>query len=180
MINIKYLFFINKLNISFIKYSKRYNFLRVQKNNINNMKKCLSIINISEIFLFLIISILIIPTNLYSLTIVIKYKGNKNQRLITCGTSVVCSTFPSYDSYYIINLKNQTEYINNQLIYTAEIQWTNKLSSFNCLFSQCSNIISINLNNFDTSICTDMTAMFSGCTSLISIDLNNFLISSAT
>ena len=42
------------------------------------------------------------------------------------------------------------------------------------------NIISINLNIFDTSICTDMTAMFRGCTSLVSIELNNFVISRAT
>ena len=153
----------------------------------NNMKMPLSKIkiitikyikNIFGIFHLLIISILIIPTNLYSLTIVIKYKGNKDQKLTTCGTSDGCSTLPSY--YYTKNLKEQTEYINNQLVYIAEIQWNNNLDDCRCMFSECVNIISINLNNFDTSICTDMTAMFRGCTSLISIDLTNFQISSAT
>ena len=85
----------------------------------------------------------------------------------------------SYNDKYNINLKEQTEYINNQLVNIAEIHWINKLDSFNCMFSRCVNIISINLNNFDTSICTDMTGMFAGCSSLVSIDLNNFLISSA-
>ena len=128
----------DKLNISFNKYLKIIQIdtftSKIRKKLLNNMKKRLSkikIINIKYIknlsanLYLLIISILIIPTNLFSLTTIIKYKGIKSQRLMTCGTSDVCSRLPSY--YYSKKLKEQTEHINNQLVYSAEIQWTNKL-----------------------------------------------------
>ena len=133
-----------------------------------------------KFFHFLIIHILTIHINICSLTTIIKYKGIKNQQLTNCGNNDSCNPAPSYNSYYNIKLKDQTEYINNQLVNIAEIQWRYSLSSFKCMFSQCINIISINLNNFDTSSCTEMTAMFRGCTSLVSIELNNFVISRAT
>ena len=135
---------------------------------------------IFKYFQFLIIQILIIHINIYSLTTIIKYKGIKIQQLTNCGNNDGCNPAPSYNSRYNKNLKDQTEYINNQLVNIAEIRWNNRLSSFRCMFSQCINIISINLNNFDTSICTDMTAMFRGCISLVSIELNNFEVSRVT
>ena len=115
-----------------------------------------------------------------SLTSIIKYKGDKNQRLIICSTSDTCTTLSSFDYKYTIDRKQQTEYINNQLVHVALIHWNDRLDFFNCMFSECANIISINLSNFDTSICTQMIAMFRGCISLISLDLNNFLISKVT
>ena len=136
--------------------------------------------NNSMIFYLIIISILIMPIKLLSLTTVIKYKGDKSQSLTNCGSSDACSPPPSYDSYYTKNIKEETEYINNQLVYIAELQWKNSINSFKCLFSECYNIISIDLSNFDASICNDMTAMFRGCSSLISVNLTNFVVSKAT
>ena len=76
-------------------------------------------------FQFLIIQILIIHINLYSLTTIIKYKGIKNQQLTNCGNNDGCNPAPSYNSRYNKNLKDQTEYINNQLVNIAEIRWNN-------------------------------------------------------
>ena len=133
----------------------------------------------SKIFFLVMISIIIMPVNSSSYKTVIKYKGNKYQKLTNCDTSDPCSPLPSYERHYSKNIKEETEYINNQLVYTAELQWSTRLMSFNCMFSECSNIISIDLNNFDTSNCDSMTAMFRGCSSLISVNLNNFVISRA-
>ena len=48
------------------------------------------------------------------------------------------------------------------------------------MFSEYVNIISISLNSFNTSKCTQMIARFKDCISLISLDLNNFLMSTVT
>ena len=61
-----------------------------------------------------------------SLKSIIKYKGDKDQRLITCGTSDACSTLSSFDGKYAVTPSSQIEYINNQIVYIAEIQWNNK------------------------------------------------------
>ena len=42
------------------------------------------------------------------------------------------------------------------------------------MFSYCSSLTSLNLNNFDTNNVKDMSGMFSGCSSLTSLNLNNF------
>ena len=48
------------------------------------------------------------------------------------------------------------------------------------MFSGCSNLISLNLSNFNTSSVTSMNYMFSGCSNLISLNLSNFNTSSVT
>ena len=42
------------------------------------------------------------------------------------------------------------------------------------MFSRCSSLLSLNINNFDTSKVTNMNRMFYHCSSLISLDLRNF------
>ena len=44
----------------------------------------------------------------------------------------------------------------------------------NCLFKDCSNLISIDLSSFDTKKVTNMSDMFSGCENLKSINLSHF------
>ena len=46
------------------------------------------------------------------------------------------------------------------------------------MFYNCSSLLFLDLNNFDTSSVKDMISMFFNCTSLISLDINNFHISS--
>lgn len=47
-------------------------------------------------------------------------------------------------------------------------------------FAAMENLVDIDINNLDTSICTDMSYMFAYCSSLISIDLRNFNTTNVT
>ena len=47
------------------------------------------------------------------------------------------------------------------------------------MFSNCSSLISLNLNSFNTSYVAHMKGMFKDCSSLILINLYNFNISNA-
>ena len=42
------------------------------------------------------------------------------------------------------------------------------------MFSRCSSLKELNLNNFNTNNVTDMSYMFRGCSSLKELNLNNF------
>jgi surface protein len=42
------------------------------------------------------------------------------------------------------------------------------------MFNGCTNLVSVNTENWDTSNVTDMTSMFQDCTSLTQLDLSNF------
>ena len=57
---------------------------------------------------------------------------------------------------------------------------TSKVTNMMGMFSECSSLISLNLSNFDTSNVVDMNSMFSGCSSLKSIDVSNFDTSNVT
>ena len=57
---------------------------------------------------------------------------------------------------------------------SVSLIWNNTI--YNCyrMFHGCSNIIEIDLSNFNTSKVTDMNSMFLSCSHLISLDLSNF------
>lgn len=46
--------------------------------------------------------------------------------------------------------------------------------NFHGMLKFCSNLISIDISSFDTSIANNMNHMFFGCSSLVSLDLSNF------
>ena len=62
-----------------------------------------------------------------------------------------------------------TEEINN-----ITLIWDHQITNCNLMFSGLSNIIEIDLSNFDSSGVTNMLKMFKDCISLTSINLNNF------
>ena len=66
-------------------------------------------------------------------------------------------------SYYLYLTENYVKLI-----------WINALNNCEYLFNKCSDIIEMNLSNFDTSQVTIMNYMFSGCSSLSSLELSNF------
>ena len=70
--------------------------------------------------------------------------------------------------YKIYNL---TKEINN-----ITLIWDHQITNCNLMFSGLSNIIEIDLSNFDSSGVTNMLKMFKDCISLTSINLNNFNI----
>ena len=48
------------------------------------------------------------------------------------------------------------------------------------MFSGCSSLKGLNLNNFNTNNVTNMRCMFDGCTSLKELNLNNFNTNNVT
>ena len=48
------------------------------------------------------------------------------------------------------------------------------------MFSGCSSLKELNLNNFNTNNVTNMSLMFSGCSSLKELNLNNFNTNNVT
>lgn len=74
-----------------------------------------------------------------------------------------------FDNYTGTSLANE---INN-------LSGTN-LTSMESMFSNCSNITSINLDNFDTSNVTNMVETFNYCTSLSNLSSNNINTSKVT
>ena len=63
---------------------------------------------------------------------------------------------------------NYFDSVNN----SVELTWNEKINDSSKMFSGCSNIIEINLSDFDTSGVTNMGSMFSGCSQLSLIDLS--------
>ena len=51
---------------------------------------------------------------------------------------------------------------------------TSNVTDMGIMFCGCNSLISLNLNYFNTSLVTDMKGMFFGCSSLTSLNLNNF------
>ena len=165
------------------------------------MKKIYSFINFKYkyflvLFLFLIQDIL--AKNEIFL-IVNKTKGNK----------IIYSSYYSFISEVIVNgligtIYNYT-YLLNEEINNISIKFNSYLNTTENMFKLMNNIIyidlsnfissyvksmslmfyceslsSINLNNFDTSLVTDMNGVFFGCISLKSLDLSNFNTSLVT
>lgn len=64
-------------------------------------------------------------------------------------------------------------------ILTAEIS-VSGMRSAKRMFRGCGNLISIKLNDFNTSTITDMSYMFYGCSSLSNLDVSNFNTSNVT
>ena len=60
---------------------------------------------------------------------------------------------------------------NNNML---KIKWKNNLKSCRFMFLSMSNIVEIDLSNFDTSSVTDMSYMFYYCFSLSSLNVSNF------
>ena len=66
------------------------------------------------------------------------------------------------------------------LLEVYELDITNKITTFNNLFYNCSSLISVNTLNWDTSAVTNVYNAFRGCTSLTSLDVSNFKTGSVT
>ena len=120
----------------------------------------------------------IISSNVITLTI----KGSGNQSILSdniCEKEGVNYTFEELPDEILVNGEykgnkikiayNLSEEINN-----VTMIWNSNITNCNCMFSNLSNIISIDFSQFDTSQVTNMLYMFNGCTSLVSLDLTNF------
>ena len=154
-------------------------------NKINNLKKIyhktsgkyISNINIFNLIILSNILIQIFSKNeknyrvsLNSLTITIKIKASSIQSPINAKNK---ETEPQVMQYTKKNIM-QTKTDNNQLLDVYEISYSQRLASTKHMFCGCSDIVEIDMSNFDASAITDMTGMFYECSSLTSVNFYNF------
>ena len=57
---------------------------------------------------------------------------------------------------------------------------TSNVTTFKYMFAGCKEVVSLNLNHFITTACTDTSAMFYNCTSLDRVDLRHFDMTNVT
>ena len=72
------------------------------------------------------------------------------------------------------------DYNKTDLDYETSNIDTSNITDMNCMFSNCSNLTSLDLSSFNTSNVRNMSYMFSNCSNLTSLDLSNFNISNVT
>ena len=65
-------------------------------------------------------------------------------------------------------------------IFGLENLCTDRVTTMNRMFLNCSSMTSLDVSHFNTSNVTDMSAMFSGCSSLEKLDVSNFDVSKVT
>ena len=83
----------------------------------------------------------------------------------------------------IIKLNHLVIYLNTVNVVNQSILkkfYRNNVTNMSGMFSECSSLEELNLNNFNTNNVTDMSWMFSGCSSLKELNLNNFSINKVT
>ena len=158
--------------------SKNIIIIRIRKNK----KRYFNELLLFEMFLVFNLIANIISLNQYQYSeINITIKGNGTQRILNnksveCGSSsklfdsipdqiFVNDELQNYTGFSVYNLKND---INN-----ISIRWNYSITNCNSMFGGLSNIIDIDLSNFDASEVLDMTCMFRDCTSLTSINFKN-------
>ena len=120
---------------------------------------------------------------LWEITLTIEGKGNLN--IITADISSDHGYHDNLPEEIYVNglLQAQTGKIAYNLNLTQNIiklKWNSPLTNCKNMFRDLSNIIKIDLSNFDSSRVTNMFCMFIDCHSLTSIDFTNFNTSIVT
>ena len=163
--------------IESIKYLSNIFKSMIEKKNITLFKNIILLLILNYIPFFLSREIRLEKLN-YIEEINMKVKSPKDETIIY----VLNKKFQI--SYEIQSNGNSIEYvINNGYIlgkgeFNIKLIFDSKVKNCESMFQSCSYIINLDLSNFDTSYCTDMSNMFNGCSKLTSINLNNFKTSS--
>ena len=108
----------------------------------------------------------------------------------TCNTSGVIPTFNSGYVYevnetesngiYTVEITSDTDFSScsfsskSQLSTVEYLKVTNNVISMSAMFSDCNNLTSLDVSNWNTSKVTHMGWMFNTCIGLTSLDLSNF------
>ena len=98
-----------------------------------------------------------------ALKVTLKYKGYEDQRLYNCG---YCDNH-DVQGFSSGAFKGKENY-NGEMLNIAELSW-NSLSETIYLFCGCSNIVEIDLSQFNTRGIKLMIGMFKDCTSLVKV-----------
>ena len=112
--------------------------------------------------------------NSYNITL--KIKGTGNKQIFSSHTDFFKSEYYPNEVYINGNQQNDVShsYYLNQTDNFIKLIWYNLISSCDCMFYDCSDIIEIDFSSFDTSNVDNMRAMFYNCKSLTSLNLSNF------
>ena len=151
--------------------------LRQKKIEYNN--KLFNVVNIIIIKLLLVLNFIqILSKNKFSL---IQYNISKiTLKVKGIGTKII---FGNFSTNYFPNKVLINEVLQKAVNYSyyfpklenkVELIWNNTIKNTDYMFRKCSDIIEIDLSNFDSSKVTTMASMFESCTSLTSINLFNF------
>ena len=114
--------------------------------------------------------------------ITVTIRGIGNQKILSdsiCPKAGINYTFEELPDDILINgesqgIRGKTVYNLSGEINNVTMRWNSNITNCNCMFSDLSNIISIDFSNFDTSQVENMLYMFNECHSLTSLDLTNF------
>ena len=134
------------------------------------MKKCY---NIGEINYIYLISILIVYFPLISCNyITMKFKGTGNEDIfINKQNGIDCPNRIYIDEILIPN--NTCKYIFPNKIVSIKMEWDKIFIHCYKMFANISNIIEIDLSQFNTSLIKSMSYMFENCKSLTFVNLSN-------
>ena len=161
--------------------------MKKKKSLLKKNRKCRYTKNNIVILLFFII-VLILQIDISKEKIIFLRKFNLVSEIIMTfngiGEQKIISDYYQYfpdEIYANGNLINREGNIIKDLTTnTITMKWNHLLNTTNFMFAELSNIIGIDLSNFDTSLVTDMNVMFVNCYSLTSLNLSNFKTSSVT
>ena len=164
-------------------------YILVKKENYLLKKNKKYVHNKNNIFILLLfIMVLILQIDISKEKIIFLRKFNLVSEIIMTfngiGEQKILSDYYQYfpdEIYANGNLINREDNIIKDLTTnTITMKWNHLLNTTNFMFAELSNIIGIDLSNFDTSLVTDMNVMFVNCYSLTSLNLSNFKTSSVT
>ena len=189
---------INNYNIKNINYETLFNLREIYNNNdiindinrINNIKN--DNINKFNIIINIYNKIKNIKKNEIKITLDIK-KGDINKEIYFLDNSNgLCIVNGRHEEHYHdifkeLNELNTELYINNikhkykkyfkpekEGIYNIVLKLNIQIRDCTFMFSDCNNIIDIDLSTFDTTQVTKMGGMFCGCNKLKNLDLSSF------
>ena len=156
---------------------RRYNKNNNKRNRINYKKNTFLIIIIMLFFN------LIIPNNnmieYKSSSITLKIQGSGFNNILSSSFQSIYYPNITYINGNIISINNFTQYF-NEINNSIKLVWNNSINNCYRMFHGCSNIIEIDLSNFDTSEVSIMWSMFEGCSQLSSLNLSNIDTSQVT
>ena len=98
----------------------------------------------------------------------------KNETTFITNVILYNNIVPSTTERWFANCSNLTEIANMSYLNTSNV------TTMTNMFENCSNLINLDVKNFDTSSVTNMVSMFSGCSKLTSLNVRNFDTSNVT
>ena len=161
--------------------NKGNKFLFENANHLSNFIKFTTIIILLNLFNIISLDDRNSFNEYKAYNITLKIKGTGTKKIFSSNGFFQSNYHP--DEVYINGYKQDNvkySYELNQTDNFIGLTWNKLINDTRWMFYGCSDIIEIDLSNFNTSIVVEMNTMFEGCSSLISLNLSNFDTSKVT